>query len=579
MAYIVLARRYRPQTLDQIIGQEHISRTLKNAIAENRVAHAYLFSGPRGVGKTTTARFLAKALNCKNGPTAEPCGECVNCQEVAAGSSVDVQEIDGASNRGIDEIRALRDNVKFAPASSKYKIYIIDEAHQITDAAFNALLKTLEEPPEHVVFILATTEPQKIPLTILSRCQRYRFRLISLKEIMSVLEKIVQKEGFKVEPAALQMIAAASGGSLRDALSLLDQAVSFVSGQVTHKDIHDLLGFLPREIIAEFSEALAQNDGAKLLGLIKDMVEQGYNLLQFGRDLRDHLRHLLLYKLNPAVLELTPEEKKILDRQHPLFTSPWLIRSGHLISKALDEMRWNDQPRLVFELYALKMAQPYAAFDELVARLDKLEQGVPFEPEAPAPVRTVVKEAPAPVYRAAKPETAAPAPAPIPAPAAEAAPEPAEAVAPVADGAIAPLWRTVVAEIGRSHPVIGGVLAEVSLQGVAGNSLMIAVSNKFQQEGVRRNQAMIEELLEKRAGRSLNLKISVDPNRAVPAAETAKEEIVVAEEEEEAPAAQPDHYQVEGNLAEMKDIIPPGLEKIVDKFPGKITKKDSKKKS
>jgi DNA polymerase-3 subunit gamma/tau len=554
--------------LEQIIGQEHVSRTLKHAIEENRVAHAYLFSGPRGVGKTTTARFLGKALNCKSGPTAEPCGECVNCQEVAGGSSIDVQEIDGASNRGIDEIRALRENVKFAPASSKYKIYIIDEAHQITDAAFNALLKTLEEPPEHVVFILATTEPQKIPITILSRCQRYRFRLISTKEIISVLEKIVQTEGFKIEPAALQMIATAAGGSLRDSLSLLDQAVSFVSGQVTHKDIHDLLGFLPREIITEFTEALAENDAAKLLSLIKDITEQGYNLLQFGRDLRDYLRHLLLYKLNPAVLELLPEERKIIERQHPLFSSPWLIRSGHLISKALDEMRWNDQPRLIFELYMLKMAQPYAAFDELVARLEKMEQGMPFEPESPAAGEVRVKETNPAAYTAPKPElngTVSEVPA-----AGQPAPGELEPAADVPDADIASVWKEVIAEVRRTHPIIGGVLAEVTLQGVSGNSVLLAVSNKFQQEGVKRNQPLIEELLEKNAGRSLNVRVSVDPTRDVPPAE---DEVVVVEEESPPIEAQPDLYRVEGDLTEMKDVIPPGLEKIADKFPGKITRK------
>jgi DNA polymerase-3 subunit gamma/tau len=315
MSYVVLARRYRPQTLEQVIGQEHISRTLENAIEENRVAHAYLFSGPRGVGKTTTARILAKALNCKNGPTPAPCGECVNCEEIAAGSSVDVQEIDGASNRGIDEIRALRENVKFAPASSKYKIYIIDEAHQITDAAFNALLKTLEEPPDHVVFILATTEPQKIPVTILSRCQRYRFRLLSAKEVYSTLERIIQKEGFEIEPAALQIIVSSAGGSLRDALSLLDQAISFVSGKVTHKDIQNLLGFLPKEIICSFTEALSRADSAEILSIIKEVTEQGYNLLQFCRDLREHLRSLLLFKLNPAILEITDDDKRVLANQ------------------------------------------------------------------------------------------------------------------------------------------------------------------------------------------------------------------------------------------------------------------------
>ncbi|MCL1901723.1 MAG: DNA polymerase III subunit gamma/tau, partial [Firmicutes bacterium] len=250
MSYLVLARKFRPQNFDEVIGQEHISQTLKNAISENRIAHAYLFSGPRGCGKTTMARILAKALNCKNGPTANPCGVCENCVEIGKSANIDVLEIDGASNNGIDEIRALRENVKFSAANSKYKIYIIDEAHQITTQAFNALLKTLEEPPAHVVFILATTEQHKIPVTILSRCQRYRFKLISTKEIANAIKNIGQKEGFEIDDDALSIVVSASGGSMRDALSLLDQAVSSSVGKITGDYIRGLLGLLPKEIIA-----------------------------------------------------------------------------------------------------------------------------------------------------------------------------------------------------------------------------------------------------------------------------------------------------------------------------------------
>ncbi len=374
MSYVVLARKYRPKNFDQIVGQEHVSKTLKNAISENRVAHAYLFSGPRGVGKTTTARILAKSLNCKQGPTHDPCGHCPNCVEIAAGTSVDVQEIDGASNRGIDEIRALRDNVKFAPASSKYKIYIIDEAHQITDAAFNALLKTLEEPPEHVVFILATTESQKIPLTILSRCQRYRFRLLSSKEIMDSLQRLVEAESFRIEPAALQTITTSAGGSLRDALSMLDQAVSFVSGEVKLGDMQSLLGFLPKEIIYSTIDALSKNDSAKLLSIIKEISEQGYSLLQYARDLREHLRYLMILSLNSSVLEVTPDELKELEKRKTIFSVPWLIRSGHMLSRALDELRWSEQPRLVLELHMLRLAQPFESVKELIERIESLEK-------------------------------------------------------------------------------------------------------------------------------------------------------------------------------------------------------------
>ncbi|OEG69395.1 hypothetical protein ATZ36_09805 [Candidatus Endomicrobiellum trichonymphae] len=321
MSYLVLARKFRPQNFDEVVGQEHISQTLKNAISEKRIAHAYLFSGPRGCGKTTMARILAKALNCKDGPTIKPCGVCENCIEISKSSSVDVLEIDGASNNGIDEIRALRENVKFSTASSKYKIYIIDEAHQITAQAFNALLKTLEEPPSHVVFIMATTEHHKIPITILSRCQRYRFKLISGAEMVCAIKNIGQKEGFELDDEALNIVTSASGGSMRDALSLLDQAVSSSNtGRITGDYMRGLLGLLPKDIIVSVTDNIAKGDIHAILKIVKEIYEQGYNILQFARDLRDHLRNVMIYSINPAVAEISFEDKKIFDIQKTLFT-------------------------------------------------------------------------------------------------------------------------------------------------------------------------------------------------------------------------------------------------------------------
>lgn len=541
MSYVVLARRYRPQILDQIIGQEHISRTLKNAIAENRVAHAYMFSGPRGVGKTTTARILAKALNCKDLQNMEPCGKCINCQEITAGSSIDVQEIDGASNRGIDEIRALRDNVKFAPAASKYKIYIIDEAHQITDAAFNALLKTLEEPPSHVVFILATTEPQKIPVTILSRCQRYRFRLLSNAEIYSSLERILKIDGCEVEVAALQMITSSAGGSMRDALSLTDQAISFVADKkITLKNIQDLLGFLPKELINTAVESFYKNDSSQILALIKNITEQGYNLLQFGRDLRDHLRYILLFKTNPSILEITEEEIKNLESQKMFFTQAWIIRSWHLLSKAIDEMRWSDQPRLVLELYMIKIAQPYIAVNELIDRLEKLEKNIPEADEtvSKAPSKVIYESRPAAVTTT---------------------------VAEPKSKSIAAIWEESLLEMKKRHPMIGSLLTDVLFQGQMDNSLLVTVKNTFQLEGLRRSQSFLEEVIEKKTGKKLGLKITLINEKKEQIPKIEKEDVAVVEEK-----------NISSPSKDISDGIPPGLEQIADMFPGKIIKKPLK---
>jgi DNA polymerase III subunit gamma/tau len=565
MSYKVLARAYRPQKFDDIIGQQHIALTLKNAILENRVAHAYLFSGPRGVGKTTTARVFAKAINCKDRKGADPDGKCVNCTEITGGISVDVQEIDGASNRGIDEIRTLRDNAKFAPVSSKYKIYIIDEAHQITDAAFNALLKTLEEPPEHVIFILATTEPQKIPITILSRCQRYQFRLLSSKEIIDTLGKIAQKEKFDIDDEALAMIATASGGSLRDALSITDQAVSSGQDKITGQSIIGLLGFLPADIIYSTAQAVSKNDGAKILDIVKSVTEQGYNLLQFGRDLREHFRKTLIAKINSPILEVNEDERKALEKQKELFSSSWLIRSSQLLSKCLDEMRWSDQPRLVMELYLLKIAEPYVAADELVKRLEKLEVSGPdsgFEPE-PAPE---VKRQTAPQT---KPQVSAPAPVEKPVTYSKPV-EPAGTKTHSLEEMKA-IWNSVTNDLRIEKPLVGSVLEGVEFCGASDGSMMIGVTSKFQQDGIKRNQAVIESAVANKFGRSFRVNMTILEKKAEPAVTVTADEIIV-EEENNAPVAQ-ELYKVEGNSDKPKDPIPSSLDKILGKFPGRVSKK------
>ena len=297
MSYLVLARKYRPNVFDDVIGQDHITDLLKKAITADRVAHAYLFCGPRGVGKTSCARILARSLNCEKGPTTTPCGKCSACKEIAQGNSFDVLEIDGASNRGIDEIRTLRDNVRFAPSAGKYKLYIVDEVHMLTMEAFNALLKTLEEPPPHVKFIFATTDPNKVPVTIISRCQRYDFKRLALKTLAESLASIGKKEGFDVEQEALYAIAKAAQGSVRDALSILDQVSALSERAIRGEDVYAMLGLVELELLFSLSTAISRKDCAQTLQVFDDIIERGKDLKQLARDLIDHFRNLMIIKI------------------------------------------------------------------------------------------------------------------------------------------------------------------------------------------------------------------------------------------------------------------------------------------
>src|SRR6266404_2525248 len=298
MKYQVIARKFRPQVFEEVVGQKPIVQTLQNAIQMERIGHAYLFSGPRGVGKTTTARILAKGLNCEKGPTITPCNVCPSCQEIASGKSIDVFEIDAASNTGVDNIRELRESARYAPARSRYKIFIIDEVHMLSTSAFNALLKILEEPPSHVVFIMATTERHKLPATILSRCQQFVFRTISPADIQAHLRGIADRENAKIDDQGLSYIVKAAEGSMRDAQSLLDQIISFGSQEIAHEDVRDVLGFVPSEILDRTMDAIAERDSKDLLECAGIVVNQGLNIQQYVRECIGCMRDLLLIKLD-----------------------------------------------------------------------------------------------------------------------------------------------------------------------------------------------------------------------------------------------------------------------------------------
>ena len=356
MSYISLYRKWRSQTFDEIIGQPVIVKTLKNAIQHNRLAHAYLFSGPRGTGKTSTARILAKALNCEKGPTDKPCGTCANCARIRDGHSVNVIEIDAASNRGIDQIRELREKIRYAPIEGRYKVYIIDEVHMLTAEAFNALLKTLEEPPSHTIFVLATTELQKVPLTIISRCQRLDFGRIKLSEIEEHLRKIAQDEGYAIDAKALNLVGRVGEGSMRDSVSLLDQLVSFAGEKITYDDVVMLLGSADEELLFAFGDAIAAGDIGRALDLVRKGLEEGRATPQVTRDLVSHFRNLLHLKVGSGeVLELTSDYLERLKKEADKFTLEQIKQVIQSLSKAELDMRWHPHARLVLEVALLEL--------------------------------------------------------------------------------------------------------------------------------------------------------------------------------------------------------------------------------
>ncbi|WP_302486832.1 DNA polymerase III subunit gamma/tau [uncultured Megamonas sp.] len=357
MAYMALYRKWRPQDFSDLIGQEHISETLSNAINTGKVAHAYLFSGPRGTGKTSTAKILAKALNCEHGPTPIPCNQCVCCQKINDGSFMDVFEIDAASNRGIDEIRDLRETVKFAPVDGKYKVYIIDEVHMLTTEAFNALLKTLEEPPSHVVFILATTEVHKVPITIQSRCQRYDFKRITKDDILKRLVMITDEMGLNADKDALSVIAIQADGGMRDALSLLDQCLAFTKDELTVTQVRKVLGLVGHDWIWQITDALAQKDSQTILTVLDEVIAQGKEIKQLLNELVLHFRSIMLYKASNKLLNLNMyfEDEEILARQAKSFTHEQIMQIIQKIHEAINEIKWASQPRITAEVLFLKL--------------------------------------------------------------------------------------------------------------------------------------------------------------------------------------------------------------------------------
>jgi DNA polymerase-3 subunit gamma/tau len=495
MDYQVSARKYRPATFMDVIGQPHVVQTLSNAIAGKRIAHAFLFSGTRGVGKTTMARILAKALNCEQGPTAAPCDACVNCREIAQGTSVDVIEIDGASNTGVDDVREIRENVKFAPFHGHYRIYIIDEVHMLSTSAFNALLKTLEEPPAHVVFIFATTEIHKIPATILSRCQHYNFRRIPHAEIIQRLRFVAQQDGLALEDRSLSAIARASEGSMRDALSILDQTVAFAGKNVTHDNLETLLGTIPQEHVRAMIAAVIAKDGPAVVNIVAQVLDLGHDLRAYCADLVEYARHMLIAVVVPSAQELrslveTPEEDlRQIVADARAFTVEQTQELFRILSQAEDALRLSAHPRFVLESAAIRAARLLAGGSPAAALPTGGNQAS----------RQVVPQAAPP--KSAPPKSSMP-PASVKSPQAEPPPPPPS---------IQLDWEQVVEQACSRHPNIGAFLELGTLVAVEGNQLLIgypagaSVARAMMDKPD--NQRLVAELCAAQAGRPVRLKI------------------------------------------------------------------------
>ncbi len=603
MSYIVLARKFRPQNFKEIVGQEPVAQTLVNAIEASRVAHAYVFSGPRGIGKTTIARILAKCLNCEKGVTTDPCQKCHSCVSISQGSSIeDVLEIDGASNRGIEQIRELRDSAKYTPSSSRYRIFIIDEAHQITKDAFGALLKILEEPPAHVIFMMATTESQKIPAPILSRCQRFALKPIPPEKLLAHLKRICKEEKISADESSLSDIVRFVEGSLRDALSLLDQAVVYADKGVTSETLRELLGLLPKDVVRDFIQKIRNSDPVPVLTAIGQMIKDGIDLTQLGRDLQNYYHDLLLAKA--GVEDPLSKDYSTMKKESAVFDFPELERNIRLLSRMLDEMRRSEAPRAVFEIYALRLAQKVLSSRELVERIEKLESGaarhspavlptrpasgparpaggnpaaplppaVKTEPAKTVPVNTVPantfsgKAGPiSPNETKAEPETSVKAPAVSVANAPAVSPE--AAVADPAPIDIYALWPGLMQEMGKEKQSLASALEEAEVV-LEDSKLQIAFDKVFSRDLAQRFDSYLKAFFLTHLGKPVQIHSTLRPKDSKAAAESKMPKKSASFEEDE--KAAPLHPKLYREVA--PENLGEDIHRVLKHFPGVVKK-------
>jgi len=508
MSYLVLARKYRPQTFGQVIEQDHVTRTLSNAISSKRVAHAVLFSGPRGTGKTTVARILAKAMNCKEGPVPAPCNECRSCKEVTSGHAVDVFEIDGASNNSVDQVRELRENIKYMPAHSLYKIYIIDEVHMLSMPAFNALLKTLEEPPPHVMFIFATTEPHKIPITILSRCQRHDFRRINLNSMIQHMATICEEEKFKISDESLALIAREATGSLRDALSLLDQVLACFKGSVDHDQVLETLGVIDRKYVFDLGGTILRSDISAILNMLDDSYNRGYDLKKLYTNLLEHFRNLIVVKIGQNISKLVdlPEHELAQMVEQTRQVSVGVLNQifDHLYREEVS-IRLSSDAKLALEMAFIRMDQikPALPIDVLIERLDHLRQEFSNLPENE--ISTLKSDGKSETHTPE--QNAGQRPSGNPAEPAPAMPETAS-IADSSPNNLDDIWNQLYELIAGKNPSLGASLSKCRLKQVTADSIEIEVrANGFTLNMLQRekNKAALKMICTQYFGKNIEI--------------------------------------------------------------------------
>lgn len=473
--YTVFARKYRPRNFDEVIGQKHCTTTLKNAISQGRIAHAYLFAGPRGVGKTTTARILAKALNCDNGPTPIPCNECVHCKGITQGSSVDVIEIDGASNRGIDEIRNLRENARYVPSSSRYKVYIIDEVHMLTDPAFNALLKILEEPPSHIIFIFATTQPQKLPQTILSRCQRFNFRRIGFEDTLSTLKVIIEKEKIKIEENAIKLIARKADGALRDAEGMLDQLVAYSDSLIREEDVRNVLGLPSEDVFFNIQSYIAKGNTKELLSLMQQMIESGISAEEILTGFLEHLRLVLLVNTNVNI-SLLPEERKKYITAGSQQSPNVILRIMRFLLETRREMRYSENP----DIYLLETMTRLSAFKTVpIEKIIESLEATPYGTAEESPAVSEAKES----YRT----------------------DEITAYGTTPKTNMQEIWEQVAGTMEKESKTIASIIALGDPVELDKNRIVVEFPNDFHRDAIKEKKILVEKHLSKIIGRDLKI--------------------------------------------------------------------------